>query len=121
MLTKEQVEQCRTLLGSLTVDASKPPGQFLMVQPEWTNRVNTLCDMALAWLAVQPRPIEEAPDHWVDERCLVWVDPYGVDMRSATDGGYWKMANKRCVAKGEPPLYLSYLPLSALPTPAGRE
>ena len=106
MLTKEQVEALK---------------RTILADDGWSDlardQINTLCDMALAWLAVQPRPIEEAPDKWVDERCLVWVDPHGVETRSVTDGIYWKMANRQCVAKGEPPLYLSYLPLSALPNP----
>ena len=49
MITKEQIETCRELLTSS--------------RPCHLNKeaANALCDLALAGLAVQPRPIEEAP------------------------------------------------------------
>lgn len=56
MLTREQVEKIKTY-------------------GKWGDDIDALCDMALAWLEVQPRPISEAPKDGT--QILAWETPNG--------------------------------------------
>jgi hypothetical protein len=47
-LSEQQINDCRWVLKALTVDcANGPTNSFRTKQPEWSNRVDALCDMAL--------------------------------------------------------------------------
>ena len=51
-LTPDQIVDCRTMLTALTVDQSNSGSTIKMKQPEWSNRVGALCDMATDILAL---------------------------------------------------------------------
>lgn len=61
-LTREQVEQCRRQVKLLVEDNANGDGQIKMKLTEWLQRVDSLCDMALSWLDVQPPPSHEPGD-----------------------------------------------------------
>lgn len=126
MLTKEQIEKVRaaikTLISADRALAANPcigtaqqhDNAFLKVVRLTRKFGPRLCDMALAGLAVQPRPIEEFDEH---NPPLGWFPVRDKD-------GRWEPAVWRddgfYLFGGDAPLHPTHF-LTALPTPAGRE
>jgi hypothetical protein len=46
MMNAEQIEQCRWVLKALTEDAANWVKEPQLMQPQWANRVDALCDLA---------------------------------------------------------------------------
>lgn len=117
-LTREQIEWCRKVLTALTEGAVMKPGDtFGLKQPEWSKRVYALCDMALAWLDVQPRPIEEAPKNGT-RLLLSGPDKDGgkyTDCSAWPEGWTGKWPVEYMAYSAGPPTH--FIPLSSLPEP----
>ena len=130
MLTKEQIEKVRDAIKTLiSADRALAANPCIGTAQQHDNAFQEvvrltrkfgprLCDMAFAWLEAQPRPIEEAPNDgridllWSPDASHKWMLGLSVDF------GDWMDAYGNVMIDAEP---THFIPLSALPTPAGRE
>ena len=106
-LRAEEIELFRAKFASMTYlgDATR-------------NGLAALCDLALAGLEVQPRPLSEVPRKWTEEPVLLWLrNGQSVELRQHIDGAWWHRMIEEEKQRGDTFYITHYLPLSSLPEP----